>query len=88
MRNVISGGIGVLLGGAILLFALLGGRSESGGAYGAGQMAGTIFGVLLFGVGLYYLIDGIRNMNDQDEERPRRKKKRKRRVREEDEDDE
>ncbi|GIX05005.1 MAG: hypothetical protein KatS3mg114_0874 [Planctomycetaceae bacterium] len=63
MRNVIFGGIGVLWGGGILLYSLLGGDPRAGGAYGAGQAAATIFGLLMFAAGLYYLITGIRGMS-------------------------
>jgi hypothetical protein len=75
MRNVIFGGIGVLWGGGILLYTLLGG-ARSGGAHGAGQVAGLVFGLLLFGVGLFYLINGIRDMSADDEDtKPRRRKR-------------
>jgi hypothetical protein len=58
MRNRIFGGIGVVWGGAILIYALFTSGSQAQGAYGAGQMGGVIFGVVLFGVGLYYLVKG------------------------------
>ena len=55
MRNRVLGGIGVLWGGLILLGRL----SEGGaGAYGAGQVVGLVFAVLLLVVGLYYLVRG------------------------------
>lgn len=86
MRHVIFGAVGVLWGGAILLYAAFGApRGE--GAFGAGQLAGTLFGVVMFAAGLYYLIDGIRGTGSDDEprERPRKKKKRKPRRDEDDE---
>jgi hypothetical protein len=58
MRSRIFGGIGVVWGGAILIYALFTSGSQAQGAYGAGQMGGVIFGVVLFGVGLYYLVKG------------------------------
>ena len=59
MRNRIVGGIAVVWGGAILGMKLFGSQpAPSGGAYGAGQGAGLIFGGLLFVVGLYYLVKG------------------------------
>jgi hypothetical protein len=75
MRNVIFGGIGVLWGGGILLYTFLAGGARSGGAFGAGQVAGLVFGLLLFGVGLFYLINGIRDVSAADEDtKPRRRK--------------
>jgi hypothetical protein len=79
MRDVILGGIGVLWGGGIFLYTLLAGGARSGGAHGAGQVAGFVFGLLLFGVGLFYLINGIRSMNAGDEDTKPRKRKRGRR---------
>jgi hypothetical protein len=58
MRNRISGAIGVVWGGAILIFGFLRGGPEGTGAYANGQGAGFIFGVLLFAIGLYYLVKG------------------------------
>ena len=59
MRYSILGAIGVVFGGAILLSGVLNGVKGEG-TYAQGQIAGLIFGVLLFGVGLYYLIKGRR----------------------------
>lgn len=58
MRNRIFGAIGVIWGGAILVFGLLKGGPESTGAYAQGQGIGFVFGAALFVVGLYYLIKG------------------------------
>lgn len=58
MRNRIVGAIGVIWGGAILLFGFLKGAPEGGGAYAQGQGAGLVFGALLFMAGLYFLIKG------------------------------
>ena len=57
MRNRIFGAIGVIWGGAILLFGLLKGPQGTG-AYAQGQTMGFVFGAALFAVGLYYLIKG------------------------------
>jgi len=58
MRNRIFGGIGVIWGGAILVYSLMKGVPQGQGAYAAGQTGGMIFGGLLFVVGVYYLIKG------------------------------
>ncbi len=59
VRNRIFGAIGVLWGGAILVSRLISGHLVSGsGPYATGQIAGLVFGVLLFVVGLYYFIKG------------------------------
>jgi len=59
LRNRIFGGIGVLWGGALLLSKLISGHGVSGsGAYASGQIAGLILAILLFVVGLHYLIKG------------------------------
>ena len=59
LRNRIFGGIGVLWGGALLVSKAMPGHRISGsGAYASGQMAGLVLAILLFGVGLYYLIKG------------------------------
>jgi hypothetical protein len=79
MRNVIFGGIGVLLGGVILLAPFLRGETRGGGAYSAGQMAGSGLGLLLFAVGLYYLIIGIRSLS-QEETKPKPRKRKRRPV--------
>ena len=89
MRNVIFGVIGVLWGGYILMGSCLGGM-RGGGAYGAGQMVGTLFGLLLFVAGLSALggsLFGLIQSSAEQRPRPRRRKRRRRPVREEDEDD-
>ena len=58
MRNRIFGAIGVLWGGGILVAGIVKGCPEGEGAYGSGQIAGLVFGGLLFVVGLYFLIRG------------------------------
>ena len=69
MRNAIIGGIGALWGAAILIYSFFGNRPSGGGAYAAGQIAGTIFGALMFGTGVYYLIVGIRNFGARQQNR-------------------
>ena len=49
MRQLILGIVGVLWGGAILVLGLLSGVSD--GAYGGGQIAGLVFGLLLLVAG-------------------------------------
>ena len=87
MRNMIFGGIGVLWGSGVLLYSFLGRGERAGGAYGAGQAAGTVFGFLLLGVGLFYLISGIRNLSQHEPRRKPRKRKRRPPTDDEDEDD-
>ena len=79
MRNAIVGGIGALWGAAILIYSIFRQRGE--GAYAAGQIAGTVFGVLMFGAGVYYLISGIRSLGE-----PKQKPKKRKRRRHEDDD--
>ena len=77
MRNVIFGAIGVLFGGAVLVASFVRGEGIASGSYGAGQMAGLVFAVLLLGVGAFYLIQGLRNLGrEEPEERPRKRKRR------------
>jgi hypothetical protein len=58
-RNRLLGGLGALLGAAILIarFAA-GGLIVGSGAYLKGQLLALGFAALLLGVGLYYLITG------------------------------
>lgn len=58
MRNRVFGAIGVIWGGIVLLSVFTRGGPSGGGAYGAGQSAGLVFGALLFIAGLYYLVKG------------------------------
>lgn len=57
MRQRIVGGIGVVWGGLILMNRLLsGGPAPGNRSYVAGQNVALAFGVLLFAVGLYYVL--------------------------------
>jgi hypothetical protein len=85
MRNVIFGGLGVLWGAVIILFSFLKDNTPASGAYGAGQTAGTVLGVVMFGVGLFYLITGIRSQIQGEPIQKPRKRKRKRKPVEDDE---
>jgi hypothetical protein len=58
MRNRVFGWIGVVWGGAILVWSLIKGGPQGPGGYAAGQMGGMIFAALLFVVGMYCLIKG------------------------------
>ena len=60
MRNIVSGVVGVLFGGFILLSALLRGGPQGSGPYFTGQVIGLLTGVLLFVGGFYYLWKGTR----------------------------
>jgi hypothetical protein len=85
MRNIIFGGIGVLWGGGILLYSFLGSAPRAQGAYGAGQSAATLFGLLLFIAGLFYLITGIRAMSrDEPVPKTQKRKKKKKQIEEDD----
>jgi membrane associated rhomboid family serine protease len=59
MKIRILAAVGIVFGSAILLSGVLNGVKGEG-TYAQGQIAGLIFGVLLFAVGLYYLIKGRR----------------------------
>lgn len=54
MRNKISGGIGILWGGAILLNWLISGSPGGSAAYEGGRATAALFGLVLLGAGLYY----------------------------------
>ena len=82
MRNIIFGAIGVLWGSLLLLYSIFG-PANQGGAYGAGQTAGTVFGVLMLGAGLYYLVQGIQTISQADKS-GRSKKRKRRRMHDED----
>jgi hypothetical protein len=58
MRNRIFGAIGVIWGGAVLVYSLTKGGPQGQGAYAAGEIGAMIFGGVMFVVGLYYLIKG------------------------------
>lgn len=77
MRNIIYGAIGTLWGGAILVYSFVRDKPEVNESVRVGQMAGTGFGFLLFAVGLYYLIQGIRANNQP---KPTKKLKKKKQV--------
>jgi hypothetical protein len=82
MRNLVFGAIGVVWGLGILIFSLVRGGPQGEGAYAAGQMVGLLFGVLLLGVGGYYLFDGIRTVRAESE-KPKKRKRPRRPVEEE-----
>ena len=62
MRNLVSGIIGVVLGAAWTLKALLAppGSNGEADAYATGQFIGAIFGVVFLAAGVYYLRKGLR----------------------------
>ena len=55
MRNVILGTIGVLWGGAIVVSNLVRGVPSASGSYGAGALAGFLFGLGLVAAGAWTL---------------------------------
>ena len=58
-RNRIFGFIGTVWGGAILASKLSAStHAAQSSAYAAGQTVAFIFGIILFGAGLYYLYKG------------------------------
>ena len=59
MRNKIFGGIGILWGGGTLITLLTRSSVASGNsAYQAGHAAGTLFGLGVLIVGIYYFRKG------------------------------
>ena len=76
MRNFISGIVGFVFGGFILLNALLRGGPQGGGAYRAGQIAAMAIGGLLLVGGVYYLVKGLKGANAPSKRRKQRKKRR------------
>ena len=83
MRNLIVGGIAALWSGAVLVSALVRGGPRGEGAYLAGQISALLFAALVFVVGLYYFIDGVKTVREQPRKSKKRKRKRARRVAEE-----
>ena len=55
MRNRITGVIGILWGGGVVVSFFMRGGNIGGGSYGAGQFAGLLIGVVMFGAGIYYV---------------------------------
>jgi hypothetical protein len=90
MRNLIFGIIGVLWGALILIYQVVSGGPKGDGPFFAGQVTALIFGVLLFGAGIYYTIVGIKSLQEGSGKAARRRKRPKKRrarvVEEEDED--
>jgi len=85
MRNIVMGSIGILFGGAVIVSTFFRGLPKADSAYGAGQLSAVITAFLMFGVGLYALIQGIRSQGESDDEqRKPRRRKRRRHKREED----
>jgi hypothetical protein len=81
MRSLISGIVGLGLGGLILIGSLVRGGPRGEGAFLAGQLLGLLMGLLFLAAGVFYLVKGIREMNQP----PPVKRRRTRRPREEDE---
>ena len=62
MRNIVSGVIGIVWGGAITLGSLLSppGSIPASQSYQVGAFAAAITGVVMLAAGIYYLRKGLR----------------------------
>ena len=85
MRNVFLGVLGILWGGGIVVSSFVGkGKVDPntayGSGYGAGAIAGTIFGFLLLIAGGLALFNGIRGMKEPEEPIRKALKRKKKRV--------
>jgi hypothetical protein len=57
LKRRVLGVVGVIFGGGIILARLLGSTDLSTSpSYRSGQIAGLIFGIIFFGIGIYYLL--------------------------------
>jgi hypothetical protein len=65
MRNLVSGIVGVLWGGAIVVYGVLN-PPEGSGAYANGGYAALVVGVLLLAGGVYYLRKGLKERAAED----------------------
>ena len=59
MRNLVSGVIGILWGGALILARIFGGPPAGSASYQSGAWTGTAIGVALFAAGIYYMRKGL-----------------------------
>ena len=59
MRNLISGAIGILWGGALILARIFGGPPAGSESYQSGSWIGTAIGVAMFVAGIYYVRKGL-----------------------------
>jgi hypothetical protein len=56
LKTPILGAIGIIWGGGIIVYALFFTSKSASPSYESGGGAGLLFGVILFGVGLYYFL--------------------------------
>ncbi len=80
MRNLISGIVGTLLGGLILLGFLLRGGVQGEGSYLAGQVGGLACGAVFLLAGLFYLYLGVTGLGEDRGGPVRRKSARRSRM--------
>lgn len=59
MRNLISGTIGILWGGALILARIFGGPPAGSASYQSGSWIATAIGVTMFAAGVYYVRKGL-----------------------------
>jgi hypothetical protein len=59
VRNLISGMIGILWGGALILARIFGGSPSGSASYQSGSWFGTAIGVAMFAAGIYYVRKGL-----------------------------
>jgi hypothetical protein len=59
MRNMISGTIGILWGGALILARIFGGPPAGSASYQSGSWIGTAIGVAMLAAGIYYVRKGL-----------------------------
>ena len=59
MRNLISGAIGILWGGALILARIFGGPPAGSASYQSGSWIGTAIGIAMFVAGIYYVRKGL-----------------------------
>jgi hypothetical protein len=60
MKNTILGVVGVLWGGAIIVYSLMNDMSSASGAYESGRVTGLALGVLLLATGGWTLAKRLR----------------------------
>ena len=82
MNRKVLGAILAVWGVLVILYSLTSG-SKGSGAYGAGQMAGTVVAVGLLIAGVVLLVTPGSSGDGDDEAHPRRKPRRKKRIRRE-----
>jgi hypothetical protein len=85
MASITGGVIAIVWGVGIQIYSA--NQKQYGGAYGAGQAIGSLFGLVLIGVGIYALVNGIRAANSRTFKPRKRRRPKPRRYRDDDYDD-